>query len=97
MANFEWDEAKAEENLRKHGIGFRDASSSLLGLSCTVASPRGGENRFTSLCETNGRLIAVVWTPRFGAIRLISARAARKHEQEHYRQSIRRTAPTWGQ
>jgi uncharacterized DUF497 family protein len=55
-----------------------------------------GENRFTSICERNGRLITVVWTPRFGAIRIISVRAARKNEQAHYRQSVGRSAGTWG-
>ncbi len=97
MAYFEWDEAKAEDNLQKHGIGFRDASSALIGVSCTLPSPRLGETRFASICECNGRLITVVWTPRFGAIRVISARAARKHEQTHYRQSVGRSAQTWGQ
>jgi uncharacterized DUF497 family protein len=92
MALFEWDEAKAEENLRKHGITFKDASAALLGVACTLQSPRAGENRLTSICERNGRLIAVVWTPRFGAIRIISARAVRQNEKDHYRQSVGRSA-----
>jgi uncharacterized DUF497 family protein len=92
MSYFEWDEAKAEENLQKHGITFRDAAAALLSLASIIPTPRLGENRFASICERDGRLIAVVWTPRFGAIRIISARAARKNEQAHYRENIGRSA-----
>ena len=92
MPIFEWDERKAESNRLKHGIGFNDAASALMGLAILLFSERSGENRFISVCECGDRLIAVVWTPRSGMIRLISARPARKHEQAQYYQSVSSSA-----
>ncbi|MFN3583950.1 BrnT family toxin [Phenylobacterium sp.] len=89
---FEWDEGKAELNLRKHGISFDDAAYALLGLALTQESSGYEETRFTSICIAEGRLIVVVWTPRDGAIRIISARAARTNERKQYDQAIGRSA-----
>ncbi len=88
MSSFEWDAAKADQNFRKHGIGFNDAALALLGLALTREAQRSGERRFTSICRCNGRVIVVVWTPRDGAIRLISARIARKNERQDFDQAI---------
>jgi uncharacterized DUF497 family protein len=93
MPDFEWDEHKAEANRLKHGIGFNDAASAIMGVAILLPSNRLEENRFISVCECDGRVIAVVWTPRMGTIRLISARPANKHEQAKYHQSISRSAP----
>ena len=92
MSHFEWDDRKAEANLLKHGIAFGDAALALMGLTLLLPSRRGDENRFVSVCECGGRLIAVVWTPRTGAIRIISARAARDDEQARYHQGVSRSA-----
>lgn len=92
MAGFEWDSAKAKKNLEQHGIGFNDAAEALMGLALTRASPGYDENRFVSLCECGGRLIAVVWTPRDDVVRLISARSARKNERKQYDQAVSRSA-----
>ena len=88
MSMFEWDEAKAKVNLEKHGIAFSDAALALLGLAMTVPSSRSLENRFASICMSGGRLITVIWTPRMGVIRIVSARTARKNEQVTYHQSV---------
>ena len=88
MPFFEWNEQKAEANRRKHGIGFEDAASALTGRALTKRSPRSGETRFVSLCMCNGRLIAVVWTKRDDAIRLISARIARTNERKQHDQAV---------
>ena len=88
MTTFEWNETKAKLNRRKHGIGFEDAASALMGSAVTKQSPHPGEARFVSLCMCNGRLIAVVWTRRNDAIRLISARIARTHERKQYDQAV---------
>lgn len=85
---FEWDAAKAEFNRQKHGIGFDDAASALSGAALTRQSDQAGEERFISLCMCNGRLIAVVWTRRVEAIRLISARIARNNERKQYDQAV---------
>jgi uncharacterized protein len=51
----------------------------------TVASPRFAEERWLSVGELNGRLVAVVWTQRGEAIRIITMRRARDEEKERYR------------
>lgn len=88
MPAFEWDDRKAEVNRRKHGVGFNDAAQALMGLTFTQPSDGHGETRFTSVCQCGDRMIAVVWTPRDGAIRLISARSARTNERRQYREAI---------
>lgn len=92
MTTFEWDERKAEINRQKHGIGFNDAAAAWLGMRLTKPSFHAGEARFVSLCRSNGRLIAVVWTQRNDAVRLISARIARNDERKQYDQAVRRPA-----
>ena len=88
MATFEWDEIKAELNQRKHGIDFNDAASAWMGPRLTKPGRHPGETRFVSLCMSHDRLIAVVWTQRNNAIRLISARSARTNERKQYDQAI---------
>lgn len=92
MDGFEWDPDKASANVHKHGIGFRDASLALLELAVTVPSARDGENRFRSICSLRSGLIVVVWTPRYNAIRILSARRAKRNEREEYRQVLGRGA-----
>jgi uncharacterized DUF497 family protein len=89
MIGFEWDPEKAASNLEKHRIDFDDAAEALHnGVALTQRSPPGTEIRFNTICRFNGRLIFVVWTPRAGAIRLISARSASKDEKAQFRQAI---------
>jgi uncharacterized DUF497 family protein len=89
---FEWDPFKAEANEGKHGVSFVEAASALLGLTLTRLSSNGGENRFASIGITEQRLIVIIWTPRLGTVRIISARRARLNERETYRQAIGRSA-----
>ena len=43
---FEWDPRKAEANLRKHGVGFADATTALFDdLAITIADEGGDEER----------------------------------------------------
>lgn len=47
---FEWDEAKREANVAKHGIDFLFAQALFDGrLVITAQSPRGGEVRYRNL------------------------------------------------
>lgn len=92
MRGFEWHDEKAAANFAKHGIGFNDASRALLGFGLTQPGSGRDENRFTTVCECEGRLIAVIWTPRHNFIRLISARVARKNERTAYYQAVSRAA-----
>ena len=88
MQGFEWDDEKAASNLEKHGIDFADVAGMVFGLAYNAQSPRGGEMRVTSIGPVQGRLITLVWTPRRGAIRIISARRSSQSEERTYYQAI---------
>ena len=83
--DFEWSEAKRIAVLETRGLDFIDAEALFDGRAIyTVASPRFAEERWLSVGELNGRLVAVVWTQRGEAIRIITRRA-RDEEKERYR------------
>ena len=90
--DFEWDAAKCAANIQKHRIDFEDAIGIFEGPILEAPSPRGAEMRWIALGETEGRVIAVIFTRREGVVRIISARAARKNEREHYRSRFPREA-----
>ena len=89
--DFEWDSVKEEINLRKHGISFV-AAARVLGSEQVVIVPsdRPGERRWLAigLNPTDQRIIAVVYTMRGEGYRIISARRARKNEEESFRQDF---------
>ena len=85
---FEWDPAKAEENLEKHRIGFPEASS-VFGdpFEVTIPDPdhSEGESRFLSVgMSGDNRLLVVAYTEREGKIRIIHARVAAPKERRLY-------------
>lgn len=85
---FEWDERKAEQNLKKHGVSF-DEASTVFGdsLSVTIDDPLHsvGEHRFVVLGHSvRRRLLVVVHAYRGKRVRLISARAATHRERSTY-------------
>ena len=83
----DWDDAKAEINLRKHGISFEEAASSLLDplASAQEDDTATGEPRWALIgMSTNFRLLTVVYTLREDRIRLISARKATRSEASSY-------------
>lgn len=84
---FEWDENKRLANIEKHGIDFRIAISVFLGPAALRRSDRG-EERWITIGRVRHKLIAVVWTPRGEAKRIISARSARPDEREDYARHI---------
>ena len=91
--DFVWDEAKAAENLRKHGVAFRQAASAILDpLALTVFEMGHSETeeRWLTLGQTSeGRLLAVSHAYREmpdgrARVRLISARQATRQERQRY-------------
>ncbi len=60
MDYFEWDEAKAAQNFAKHGISFDDAAIALMGLELRAPTTHPGEDRFASICNSDGLIIVVV-------------------------------------
>ena len=85
---FEWDPAKAEANLRKHGVSFEEARTIFLDpLARTMPDPRHslGERRFVCIgMANNGRLLVVPHAERKGRLRIISAREAVRQERRIY-------------
>jgi uncharacterized DUF497 family protein len=85
---FEWDPAKAAENLAKHGISFREAATVFRDpLSATGADPDHsiGEERFITFgVSTSGRLLVVAHTEDGDTIRIITARPATAAERKIY-------------
>jgi uncharacterized DUF497 family protein len=86
--SFEWDVKKSASNLRKHGVGFEEASTALRdSFSATAHDPDHSEDedRFVTLgISATGRLLAVAPTDRGNNIRIISARLATKSERQIY-------------
>ncbi len=87
---FEWDPAKAESNVAKHGVSFDEAATAFGDpLSITIADPdhSADEDRFVLVGESyTGRLVVVVHTERGERIRVISARLATRRERLSYEQ-----------
>ncbi len=85
---FEWDTAKARQNVRKHGVSFEEASTVFADpLALTIDDPLHSdeEDRFITLGESQRRrLLVVVFTDRGERIRIISARVATRRERKDY-------------
>jgi uncharacterized protein len=83
---FEWDERKRLVNLAKHGLDFLDADLIFRGPLYSYSSERRGEDRWVTIGLLEGREVALVWTARDDATRLISFRRARREERRQYRE-----------
>lgn len=82
---FEWDEAKRQLVLAKHGLDFLRAGEVLLGRHIVLEGRHVDEIRQIAVGESQGKMIAVVFTRRADRVRLITARRARKDECRTYR------------
>ena len=84
---YEWDEAKRETNLRKHGLDFDDADIVYENPNkVTFAIVGRGEERWLdiALVESNGFVLALVYAVRGYNIRIISFRNASRKERRIY-------------
>ena len=87
---FEWDAAKAQNNLAKHLVGFEAARrvfDDAFALDRLDIGSRGGEVRYVITGMVNDVFLTVVYTARGTRTRIISARRATKHEQREYYRS----------
>jgi len=88
---FDWDENKAKVNLRKHGVSFLEAMTIFGDINAVLMDDdmhSDDEDRFILLGiskETNLLMVCHCYRDEYGAIRLISARKANKHEEQMYR------------
>ena len=84
--DFEWDEAKRQRTIRDRGLDFVDACRLFDGRPVIhYPSPRHDEDRIVTVGYVQNVAIAVVWTPRDAARRIISMRRARNAEERAYR------------
>ena len=85
---FEWDPAKAADNVVKHGVSFEEAATVFRDpLSATGPDPDHsfGEERFVTFgVSTGDRLLVIAHTEQRDTIRIISARPATPGEREIY-------------
>jgi uncharacterized protein len=84
---FEWDDAKADVNFRKHGVSFEEAATALLDSLALAQEDDAavGEERWVLIGLSNSyRLLTVVYTLRADCVRLISARKATRKEASFY-------------
>ena len=94
MINFEWDSAKAQSNLSKHGVSFDEAKSVFNDEYARVIYDNNhskDEDRFVILGMSERlRILVVVHCFRQdnGAIRIISARKATQNEQKQYEEFL---------
>jgi hypothetical protein len=84
---FEWDAAKAESNLVKHGVSFEAARclfDDVFGFERGDFDSAPSEIRYVITGMVNDVILTVVYMERGVRTRIISARRATKHEQEEY-------------
>jgi uncharacterized DUF497 family protein len=90
---FEWDSAKAAENWHRHGVTFpqgADAMRDPFAVEEIDEREDYGEERINVLGMRQGVILHVTYAERGDRIRIISARRATRHEQDHY---YRQNAP----
>jgi uncharacterized protein len=86
---FEWDAAKAERNVVKHGVSFDSARyvfDDVFACDRCDFDSEPGEIRYVITGVVKDLILTVVYTERGSRVRIISARKATIHEQsEDYR------------
>jgi uncharacterized DUF497 family protein len=88
---FEWDQAKNLENIRKHRIDFADVPEMFNGPMLAELDERAdyGEDRWIGIGSLRNGTAVVVWTERQDdVIRIISARKANRYECQRFEQYL---------
>ena len=89
---FEWNESRRRDNLRKHGIDFIDVSEIFEGPMLTRLDTREDyeEDRWIGIGTVQNRVFVVCYVKRTqnNVIRIISARKALNHERKHFEKEI---------
>ena len=88
--SFEWDNTKAEENLKKHNVSFEEAQTVFFDPNARMIFDTGhsdDEDRFIILGISSALKLLVVchcFRENDMIIRIISARKATRKEQKQY-------------
>ncbi|MEH2066172.1 MAG: BrnT family toxin [Nostoc sp.] len=88
---FEWDETKNLENIRKHRIDFADVPGMFDNSMLIELDERFdyGEDRWIGIGFLGNGVAVVVWTERQNNIvRIISARRANRYERQRLEQYL---------
>jgi uncharacterized DUF497 family protein len=92
---YEWDNGKAADNLRKHGVDFADAIAALEDPNRVEEIDTRfvyGEERIQVIGMAHSDVLFVIVTLRSEDIcRILSARRATRHEQDRYYAGDRET------
>jgi uncharacterized protein len=87
-AAFEWDEAKARTNLRKHGVDFADVTpvfEDARAVTVKDVITAVDEQRYVTIgADALLRVLVVSYTWRGSRIRIVSARRASPAERRQY-------------
>ena len=90
---FEWDEEKRKDNLRKHGLDFLDAPTLFSGPMLSRLDTRQdyGEPRWIGIGIIESICVIVAFTERSGGevIRIISMRKALSHERKAFEKTLK--------
>ena len=90
--NFEWDEAKADSNLQKHGVSFEEArtvfENPLAVIFDDVSHSESEDREIIIGHSSQNRLLLVCFTERASAVRIISARTATRRERTDYEETL---------
>ena len=88
LTGFEWHEAKAKSNARKHRVSFEEAVTAFDDpMSITLDDPEHSEHerRFVTIGRFGrGRLLILCHCSRPERIRIISSRVANRRERGYY-------------
>ena len=88
---FEWDEEKAKANLKKHRVGFDEATTVFTDpYSMTIHDPdhSADEQRYIDIGTSDkGRVLVVVYAERGSNIRIVSCRKTTPSERELYEET----------
>ena len=89
--NFEWDERKRRENIKKHGIDFLDAPEIFQGPMLVNLDEKDdyGEDRYIGIGFLRNKAVVVVFTePHPEITRMVSLRKATKDEEKRFKEAI---------
>jgi uncharacterized protein len=85
---FEWDDEKADSNLKKHGVSFEEGATIFNDPQiATIFDPGHSEDEERNISigiSIQGNLLVMVHTEREERIRLISCRKATNVERKTY-------------
>lgn len=80
----EWDEAKRQVNLRKHGLDFADMDAFDWEAAIVAEGNHHDEPRWAATGYIGERLCVAVYTVRGDVVRMISLRNATPAERRRY-------------